>query len=270
LTTEEKDHVRNVKAKDVPKPSSGWFGFSTASFTRMGAMLIGSDEKEHKRASSTSREDEEREETKEYENQNREQHVRSSFITPTKGDSNSDQVRESSGGGSIEYSREYDKKDPLDIEEIEEVVEEVDEEADTEVDKETVEKLFVEGTDDVAKSKHNVHILFISISYLKPNCVDDQDPEPESYDDGDINEKSPESVYLASGKKEEENKALETEITDTTQAGATNIDKEAKSTSVKDNVSPSKVRLTDKTPIKKKVQDGKRRASKISKTDYGN
>jgi hypothetical protein len=297
LTEEEKDHIRNIKAKEVPKPSSGWFGFSTASFTRMGAMLIGSDEKEQKRASSTSREDEEREETKEYENQNREQHVRSSFITPTKGDSASDQVRESSGGGSIEYSREYDKKDPLDIEEIEEVeevVEEVDEEVDEEVNKETVEKLIVEGTDDVAQSKHNVHILFISSSYLKPNFVDDQDPVPESNDDGDDNENSPESVYLSSGNKEEENedkieeenedktkeenqdkieeenKILETEITDATEDGATNIDKEAKSPSVEDNVSPSKLSSTDKTPIKKKVQEGKRRASKIIKTDYEN
>jgi hypothetical protein len=137
LTEEEKEQMITIKSESQPKKSSGWFGFSTSTFSKMGAMLIGSEERVHKRASSTSREDEEHEEQKEYENHNRTQHITSSFITPTKGESNSDYVRESSGGGSIEYSREYDKREPF---ELVEVIEEI------------IEKSF-EETDSQAKSK---------------------------------------------------------------------------------------------------------------------
>lgn len=97
------EEIEEIKSNRVytqdQRPSTGWFGgFGTTTLSKVGAMFSGSAEKSAGRSNSPRRDGgiESAEETKD--SVNLSQHVSLSFVTPTKGESNSDYVRDSSGG----------------------------------------------------------------------------------------------------------------------------------------------------------------------------
>jgi hypothetical protein len=111
LTQEEIEELYTEKFIEREKRQSyGWFGgFGTSTLSRVGAMFTGSAEKPTRRSNSPTRDEslEDGEENKESA-VNRSQHMKSSFvrsalgnnlttITPIKGETNSDLVRDSSG-----------------------------------------------------------------------------------------------------------------------------------------------------------------------------
>lgn len=119
LTAEEIQEIETEQnhMQSQTRSSGGWFGgFGTSTLSRVGAMFTGSTEKSPRRSSSVKRE--ESYDSEEEEKGNRSHHISSSFVTPTKGESNSDYGIRESSGGSAEYSREYERKGPFEVVEV--------------------------------------------------------------------------------------------------------------------------------------------------------
>ena len=88
------------------KQSSSWFG----TLNRVSSMFMGSGEKTKVRSNSNEHSEEDKESTKhDFKSPEVKGTSNSSFITPMKGESNSDFSLRESSGGSIDHSHEYEK-----------------------------------------------------------------------------------------------------------------------------------------------------------------